>query len=193
MLMKRLSNLLLFICLSNVLFAQNSLNQLFQNFRTSIELPYYYKTKVLNNEVANILDLSILDGRMIIRYTMFGDRKKDARGYYKYPEVRDLHLFIVEIDIVKSKLKKGEFNNVSIVNDEGITISNSIKDEVFKETFLMNWFNIKTNSQALRDKLYNEINKVFTSYNSKQKNVNGFRPKNETTTPKKSKSGRYAE
>lgn len=196
MLMKRFNILLLLFCLSNILFAQNNLNDLFLNFRTSIELPYYYKTKVLNHEVADILNLRILDGKMIIKYTMSGDRKKNARGYYIYPEVRDLHIFTVEIDIVKSKVRKGKENydnRVWIENNDGIIITNEIKDESFKESFLMNWFILEANSQALRDKLYNEINNSFTSYNSKQKKVNGFRPKNETATPKQSKSGRYVE
>lgn len=195
MLMKRFNVLLLFFCLSNILFAQNNFNQLFKKFRTSIELPYYYKSKVLHHGVAdNILDLNIIDGKMIIKYTMPGDRKKDARGYYISSEVRDLHIFTIEIDIANSKLEKGDYaNTVSIVNDEGITINNSIKDELFKDTFLMNWFMIRTNSQALKDKLYNEINKAFAPYNSKPKKNNGFKPKNETMSPKKSKSGKYGE
>lgn len=197
MLMKRFNTLLLFMFLSNILFAQNSLNQLFQDFKTSIELPYYYKSKVLNHRTADdILDLSIIDGKMIVKYTMSGDRKKTERGYYKYPEVRDLHIFTIEIDIAKSAIIKGKENydnRVWIENNDGITITDEIKDESFKERFLMNWFIIKTNSQALKDKLYNEINNCFTPYYPKKEKGNNSKSKNEITTPKKSKSGRYAE
>ena len=115
---------------------------------------------------------------------MSGDRKKNSRGYI-YPEVRDLHIFTVEIDIAKSNVKKVDYiNSVRITNDDGITISNSIKDEVFNETFLMDSFSLGTNSQALKDKLYNEISRSFNPYQPKIKKVNNSKSQSEKVVPK---------
>lgn len=197
--MKRFYLVLLLIFFFNISHAQNEFRLLFYEYKSSIELPYYYESNVLSHNVAKgISGISISDGKMKIDYSMLGGRKKNSNGYYKFPEVRDVHQFTVEINMAKSKVKKGEENydlRVWIEDDEGIRITNIIENESFRETFLMNWFGIKTNSAALRDKLFKALEKEFQPYMPAQQETIVKTVQSKKTNPTKPKkiSNKYSE
>lgn len=75
--MKRFYLVVSLIFFFDISHAQNEFGLLFYEYKSSIELPYYFKSKVLNYEVAkDISDISIINGKMKIDYSMLGDRKK---------------------------------------------------------------------------------------------------------------------
>ena len=107
--------------------------------------------------------------------------------------------------MAKSKVKKGVKSydlRVWVEDDEGIKVTNKIKNETFREIFLMDWFVIKTNSTALRDKLFIALEKESQLYipalpeatikkvESKNRKI---QPKNTNPTKRKKISNKYSE
>lgn len=177
-------------------FAQDDLKNLLTEYKASIKLPYYYKCKQLYNVVPDEISyVKILDGFLYIDYIMKGDTKKN-NGYYSSGQnnLRDIHHFTIQIDLKHSKLFKDNESyatQVWIECNEGIKIVNSIEGENFSEPFFSNWFTIELNSAALRDKVYSELNKIFSPYKilKSKKNVQS----NANKTTRTSKSKKYGE
>lgn len=195
--MKKILYIFLFaICFSNTLAAQSNVYQVLKTYRTSIQFPYYYQSKSSWREIAkDIKYVRIEDGKMMIQYSLKGDKKKRPNGTYVYPEVYNTNIITVQFDIATSKVKKGDKSydyRVWIENDNGITVTQSIDGEFTKDTFLQNSFSLETNSQALKDKLFNELNNCFMPYLPKQKKTSTTKQvKEKSETKAKTISDKY--
>lgn len=164
------------------IYSQQRLQHLINEFKSSIELPQYYKGEQLGTLTPNeVRNMNIENGILTFQYT-FG-------------KISPLNYYSIKIDLRKVETKKGiecDYNAwfagsivVCITRNEGT------------ETILVDWFPFSCKSESMRDRIYNELVSMQAPFKPQTKTVSQTnRKKTDLQTrsvSKKSKSGKYAQ
>lgn len=175
---------LIFINLSTN--AQQRLQHLINEFKSSIELPEYYKGKqLMTRSPYEVKNMNIENGILTFQYTS---------GNQSYT-----NSYSIEIDLRKVETKKGAgYNYNAWFENPGSVIVRKTGNK--PETILVDWFTFSCKSEGMRDKVYNELVSMQAPFKPKtnlhQKQSSNKSQKTDSQTlsvSKKSKSGKYAQ
>lgn len=168
--------------------AQQDLQKLINEFKSSIELPEYYKGKQLMSRTPyEVRNMHIENGILTFQYT-FGNQSYTS-------------CYSVEVDLKKVKIEKGTgYNYNTWFASPGNIVVRKTGNE--SENILVDWFTFVCKSEGIRERVYNELASMQapftpqTKTNSKQKkSLNNPLKKDSQTrsVSKKSKSGKYVQ
>lgn len=164
--------------------AQQRLQHLINEFKSSIELPEYYKGKqLMTRSPYEVKNMNIENGFLTFQY-IFGNQSYTSS-------------YSIEIDLRKVEIRKGTgYNyNVWFVGSGSVVVRETSNEP---ETILMDWFTFACKSEGMRDRVYDELASIQAPFklktNSVQKQSSNKSQKRESNTrsvSKKSKSGKY--
>ena len=166
--------------------AQQDLQKLINEFKSSIELPEYHKGKQLMSRTPyEVYNMHIENGILAFEYTSGNQSYKNC--------------YSVEIDLKKTKIEKGTgYNYNTWFTGSGNIVVRKTGNE--SENILVDWFTFVCKSESMRERVYNELVsmqipfKPQTKATSEQKKSPNTPLKKGSLTrsvSKKSKSGKY--
>lgn len=166
--------------------AQQALQKLINEFKSSIELPEYYKGKQLMSRTPyEVQNMNIENGILTFKYTSGNQSYKCC--------------YLVEIDLKNVNIEKGlGYNYNTWFAGPGNIVVRKIGDE--SENILVDCFIFYCKSESMRERVYNELVSMQISFkpqikttSEQKKSSNTPRKKNSQTrsVSKKSKSGKY--
>ena len=168
--------------------AQQSLEHIINEFKSSIELPEYYNGKQLMTRVPyKVRNMHIENGILTFQYSL---------GNQSYTSC-----YSIEINLRKVEVKKGTGYNYNawFAGQGNIVVRKTNNDS---ETILVDWFTFACKSEGMRDRIYNELKSIQESFkpqvktNSIRKSSSNkeYKRNSQThSTTKKSKSGKYVQ
>ncbi len=168
--------------------AQQSLEHIINEFKSSIELPEYYNGKQLMTRVPyEVRNMHIENGILTFQYSL---------GNQSYTSC-----YSIEINLRKVEVKKGTGYNYNawFAGPGNIVVRKTNNDS---ETILVDWFTFACKSEGMRDRIYNELKSIQESFkpqvktNSIRKSSSNKKSKRNSqthSTTKKSKSGKYVQ
>lgn len=172
------------LCINLNVNAQQDLQNFINEFKSSIELPEYYNGKQLMARTPyEVRNMYIKNGVLFFQYTT---------GNQSYTSN-----YSVEIDLNKVEIKKGtDFNYSAWFAGPGSIVVRKTGNE--PETILVDWFTFACKSEGMRERIYKELTSIqipFKTQTTLYTKKSPKRPlnKDSKTSPKKSKSGKYAQ
>lgn len=164
--------------------AQQRLQHLINEFKSSIELPEYYKGKqLMTRSPYDVKNMNVENGILTFQY---------ISGNQSYTSS-----YSIEIDLRKVEIRKGTgYNYNAWFEGSGSVVVRKTSNE--PETILMDWFTFVCKSEGMRDKVYDELTSIQAPFKLKTNSVqkrssNKPRKRESNTHPKKSKSGKYVQ
>lgn len=163
--MKRFYVIFLFVCMTNTMYAQNYLSQLFNEVRTSTKLYEYNggKSDITAETPDHFSNITVKDNKLIITYSFkIDDGGKHINSTY-VPNII-IRNYTVFIDMTISRIHRAEnMHSLSISSADGIKIIKSIEGPSYQmETYYIDNWNINVNSEALESKIYNALNDIWS-------------------------------
>lgn len=148
--------MLVCVFITSITYAQNNLYLLLNEVKSSVDVPHYYDggRLVIYGDVVNFYSLSIEDNNLIMNYIA----NLNIDGHI------NKHNFTITIDIPKSEINKTtdtKVHKVNISSAAGIKVTNTTSS--FKETYYVDDWGIKVNSEALESKIYNAFNDIWNA------------------------------
>jgi len=197
--MKRLFTILLINGIISIsAFCQNNIIEVFNEYRSQIELPNYYQGEHLCNLIPLGIDCIRDDnGILTIKYNL----NENLQGKrYSNP-------ITVKINLRTAKLVgsyDGEnkyYPRVFFSDDNGIEITDVSLARSTTENLLLSWWTINTKSVPVAKKIYEELYSYWIRYNPPTTNKTTTTPirksktkvKTNQTISKKTKSGKYGQ
>lgn len=168
------------MCINLNVNAQQDLQNLINEFKSSIELPEYYNGKQLMTRTPHeVRNMYIKNGILFFEYTT---------GNQSYTSN-----YSVEIDLNKVEVKKGsDYNYNAWFAGPGSIVVRKTSNEA--ETILVDWFTFVCKSEGMRERIYKELTSIQTPFKQQTTQHTPKSPnKDSKTLPKKSKSGKYAQ
>lgn len=152
--------------------AQQDLQKLINEFKSSIELPEYYKGKQLMSRTSyEVQNMHIENGIFTFKYI---SGNQSYKSYYS-----------VEIDLKKVKIEKGTgYNYNTWFAGSGNIVVRKTGDE--SENILVDWFTFSCKSESMRERIYNELISMQIPFKPQTKTTSG--QKKSPSTPLKKDS-----
>ena len=168
--------------------AQQDLQKLINEFKSSIELPEYYKGKQLMSRAPyEVQNMHIENGVLTFKYIT---GNQSYKSYYS-----------VEVNLKKVKIEKGTgYNYNTWFAGAGNIVVRKTGDE--QENILVDWFAFACKSESMRERVYNELVSMQIPFKPQTKTISEQKksPKtpikkdsNTRSASKKSKSGKYVQ
>lgn len=183
-----LFTILILMTINLNIYAQQDLQKLINEFKSSIELPEYYKGKQLMSRTPyEVRNMHIENGFLTFQYTSGNQSYKSD--------------YSVEVNLRKVKIEKGTgYNYNTWFASPGNIVVRKTGNE--SENILVDWFTFACKSESMRESIYNELVSMQAPFKPQTKTISEQKKSSNTplkkdsqtrSVPKKSKSGKYVQ